>query len=448
MSRRKITAGSTSITVPIFIQDTSSTTGAGLGSLVYNSSGLAAKYRREGQNSWTTITLATATVGTFTSGGFIADGGPVTGGYEVGIPDAVLAASAKWAEVVIYGATNMLPVLLEFELDVVNYQAALATQASVDAIDDFLDTEIAAILADTNELQTDWADGGRLDVILDARASQTSVDAINTKIGTPAGVSVSADIAAVKADTGNLVTRITATLFSGITSLAQWLGLMAGKQTGNTTARTELRATGNGSGTFSEVTDSLEAMSEAVSEIDTGSGTGARSVTITVNDGTTVLESATVRLTSGASSFLATTNASGVATFSLDDATYSVTITRSGYSFTPTTLIVNGTETQTYSMSQLATTASDPGYATGRGWAESAGVRVANVVVQVRQITAPGSGVIADDGYRSDTSDALGYVEFTGLIQGGEYEMLVGTVKKYFTVPPDDEPFELPSIVG
>jgi hypothetical protein len=56
---------------------------------------------------------------------------------------------------------------------------ALASQASVNTIDDFLDTEIAAILADTNELQTDWANGGRLDLILDARASQSSVDTID-----------------------------------------------------------------------------------------------------------------------------------------------------------------------------------------------------------------------------------------------------------------------------
>jgi hypothetical protein len=39
--------------------------------------------------------------------------------------------------------------------------------------------ETAAIVADTNELQTDWANGGRLDLILDARASQTSVDTID-----------------------------------------------------------------------------------------------------------------------------------------------------------------------------------------------------------------------------------------------------------------------------
>lgn len=43
-----------------------------------------------------------------------------------------------------------------------------------------IETDATAIVADTNELQTDWADGGRLDVILDARASQTSVDTVDT----------------------------------------------------------------------------------------------------------------------------------------------------------------------------------------------------------------------------------------------------------------------------
>ncbi len=39
---------------------------------------------------------------------------------------------------------------------------------------------IRAIYDDSNELQTDWVNAGRLDVILDARASQTTVDAIET----------------------------------------------------------------------------------------------------------------------------------------------------------------------------------------------------------------------------------------------------------------------------
>ena len=43
----------------------------------------------------------------------------------------------------------------------------------MDTIDDFLDTEVAAILADTNELQTDWANGGRLDLLVDAIKAKT-----------------------------------------------------------------------------------------------------------------------------------------------------------------------------------------------------------------------------------------------------------------------------------
>jgi hypothetical protein len=64
----------------------------------------------------------------------------------------------------------------------------------------------------------------------------------------------------VKTDTGNLATRITSTLFSGITSLAQWLGLISGKQAGNATALTEINATGAGGGGYDPTTDSLEAI--------------------------------------------------------------------------------------------------------------------------------------------------------------------------------------------
>lgn len=54
------------------------------------------------------------------------------------------------------------------------------TGASVSADIAAVKAETATIVVDTNELQTDWANGGRLDLILDARASQTSVDDIPT----------------------------------------------------------------------------------------------------------------------------------------------------------------------------------------------------------------------------------------------------------------------------
>lgn len=63
-------------------------------------------------------------------------------------------------------------------------QATIATQASVNTIDDFLDTEmaavlaavdteVAAILADTNELQTDLTNGGRVDLLIDGIKAKT-----------------------------------------------------------------------------------------------------------------------------------------------------------------------------------------------------------------------------------------------------------------------------------
>jgi hypothetical protein len=55
--------------------------------------------------------------------------------------------------------------------------------------------ETALIVADTNELQTDWVNGGRLDVILDARASQTSVDDVPTNAELAARTLAAADYA-------------------------------------------------------------------------------------------------------------------------------------------------------------------------------------------------------------------------------------------------------------
>lgn len=50
--------------------------------------------------------------------------------------------------------------------------------------------------------------------------------------------------------------------FAGITLLAEWLGMIFGKQAGDATALTEVKATGAGSGDFNPVTDSLEALQE------------------------------------------------------------------------------------------------------------------------------------------------------------------------------------------
>jgi hypothetical protein len=339
----KIKRGSTSVRRLIFVADSSSTTGAGLANLVFDTASLVGYYFAGDLSNEVSITLATATLGTWASGGFIAvDNTNMPGWYEIGIPDAALDGGNEVA-IQLRGAANMVPVNIYIELDAFDYQTAtqpvnvtqisgdstaadnaesffdgtgyagtgnviptvttltnlptipanwltaagiaadavteiqsglatatnvsdaqaaiitqvdanetkidavkaktdnlptdpadqsaveaaitaatspLATAANLATVAGYLDTEIAAILADTNELQSDWADGGRLDLILDARASQTSVDDLptNAELATALGTAddaVLAAIATVQADTDNIQTRLPAALESG-----------------------------------------------------------------------------------------------------------------------------------------------------------------------------------------------------------------------------------------
>lgn len=202
---RKLKAGNTSQSVPLFVKDTSKTDGSGLGSLVFNTSGLAAKYRRQGDNTWTTITLQTMTVGTWATGGFIADGGPVTGGYEFGIPNAVLASAAgvTWAEVMIYGATNMLPVLFFFELDAVDYQDAV--HFGMSALPNTACTSNASLITSGSGTDQLTVSGGiaSSDAKKINAVSTSNVTTINANVGTtqPTNYTGTGASALVKSDT-------------------------------------------------------------------------------------------------------------------------------------------------------------------------------------------------------------------------------------------------------
>lgn len=105
--------------------------------------------------------------------------------------------------------------------------------------------------------------------------------------------------------------------------------------------------------------DTLKTLSDQIDGLSASTGSGARTVTITVNDGTTVLQNAKVRLTEGVNTYTGTTNVSGVVVFNVDDATYTVSITKSGYTYAGTTLIVDGAETRTYSMTVVSVTPPD-----------------------------------------------------------------------------------------
>jgi hypothetical protein len=125
-------------------------------------------------------------------------------------------------------------------------------------------------------------------------------------------------------------------------------------------------------GTYNHTTDSLEAIRDRGDEAwitgaggggggGGGVGTGARAVSITVLDNlASPIQSATVRVSRSGQTFAAQTNASGLASFSLDDATWTVSITSPGYSFAPVSLVVGGTAAQTYSMTPIAPTPPAP----------------------------------------------------------------------------------------
>lgn len=109
--------GTTSKTINIFLQDSSSATGAGLTGLVFNSSGLTAYYALP-RAAATSITLATlaAVTSAYSSGGFKEiDATNMPGWYRFDIPDAALA-SGTFTSIHFKGATNLAPLPIEIEL--------------------------------------------------------------------------------------------------------------------------------------------------------------------------------------------------------------------------------------------------------------------------------------------------------------------------------------------
>lgn len=354
---------------------------------------------------------------------------------------------------------NIGHIRTELTTELARIDAAVSSRSSHTAANvrtemDSNSTQLATIAADVVNL-----DGAAMRGTDNAALAATALSTA-TWTSTRAGYldNLSAGAVATAAALTSAAGDITTILgkFTGITLLAQWLGLIAGKQTGNSTARTELRATGAGSGTFDETTDSQEALRDRGDAAwvtgGGGTGSGARTVTITVNDGSTALESARVRMTKGAENYVGSTNASGVIVFSLDDGTWSVAISLPGYQFTPTTRVVDGTETQTYSMTLTTLDPSEPGRTTGYIYCYGEdGELESGVTIRIVSAAPTGSGVAYDSTERSETSSAGGLVQFTNLFKGQRYVMYRGTsTRPYNILIPSDAgaTYLLPSIAG
>ena len=109
-------AGLQSQTIDIFIQDSSSTVGAGLSGLLFNTAGLVASYRKGATGARVAITLATQTVGgAWASGGFAEiDATNMKGVYRLDLVNASVDTEG-FMTLYLYGATNMLPLALRID---------------------------------------------------------------------------------------------------------------------------------------------------------------------------------------------------------------------------------------------------------------------------------------------------------------------------------------------
>lgn len=162
--------GRTSLLTRIFIQDSSSTIGAGLTGLT-NASGSLTCYRArddDGNAGATAISLSAGTKGTWSSGGFVEkDSTNMPGWYEFGVPDAAIATGSESVDIELKGATNMAPCNLEIQL--VAFDPQDSVRAGLTALPN-------AAAGATNGLPLSVDSSGRVDVLKINGTSQTARD--------------------------------------------------------------------------------------------------------------------------------------------------------------------------------------------------------------------------------------------------------------------------------
>lgn len=215
-------------TIPIFISDPASTDGSGAVGLV--AANLTVSYTRFETDNDVVVVDVTSSLNNLSAltdahndwGLLQVSATLAPGQYRLDVADAVWAAGA-WYAVIQVTITSSLAsatpkafrLVAVNALDGVRHGLTALPNAAADGagglpISDAGGLDLDAKLANTNEVTaarmgalTDWINGGRLDLILDIIAADTTTD-IPALIGTPAGASVSADIAAIEAQTDDI----------------------------------------------------------------------------------------------------------------------------------------------------------------------------------------------------------------------------------------------------
>lgn len=160
MAKLAIKKASTDVTVYVFIQDSSVTTGAGLTGLAYDTANLICYYVRP-LGSATQLTLATQTVtGAHSDGGFKEiDSTNMPGVYRLDLSDAICATGVNSVVVMLSGAANMSPCIIELQLTDFDLNSSSNTVGAVT-----LDTAQPAITWAQQKIVANVAGQGALDI--------------------------------------------------------------------------------------------------------------------------------------------------------------------------------------------------------------------------------------------------------------------------------------------
>lgn len=200
MAKISIKAGATSVTVNVFIQDSTSTVGAGKTGLAFNTASLIAYYMLPAANS-VAITLATQTVtGAWSSGGFVEiDSTHCPGWYRLDLPNAAIA-SGRYSSINLQGATGMAQCPVEIELTGWDNQDAV--HGGMSALPNTAVTTNASLLTSGTGTDQLSVAAGLVNVGKINSVSTSSVTTVNANVGTtqPTNFTGTAGSALVKSD--------------------------------------------------------------------------------------------------------------------------------------------------------------------------------------------------------------------------------------------------------
>jgi hypothetical protein len=276
--------GATSEIWQVFIQDSSSTTGAGLAGLAFNTGSLTAYYHRDTDTTATAITLATMTVGTFTSSGFKEiDGTNMPGWYQFCPPNAALASGAKSCAFHLKGAASMAPLPIEVQLTAANVDDSV--RLGLTALPNAAAEASGGLYTrGTGAGQITQSTNGQIDV--DAKkinaVSTSSVTTINANQGTtqPLNFTGTAGSALVKSDMVDVAGSAVSTSTAQIGVNAVNIGGTA--QTGRDLGASVLLSSGTGTGQLDFTSGVVKSDAVKINAVSTSSVT-----TVNANVGTT-----------------------------------------------------------------------------------------------------------------------------------------------------------------